>query len=127
MATYINGYSGKIQLGANNLDITDWTLNVNADLPETTNTADAGWQSFILGAKGFEGSFKTFWDSSAVPTGAAGFVAGATGTLTLLVGNTGKSYVGTVFLTQVSIENAPKAAVAFNVTFRGTGSLTYAS
>jgi predicted secreted protein len=125
--SFLNGFSGNIQLGANNLDVTDWTLNVNAEAVDTTNTGDAGWESNILGAKNFDGSFKTFWDSTAVPTGAAGFTAGARGTLTLNVGNSGKSYVGTVQLTQVVIENPVKGAIAFNVTFKGSGALTYAS
>ena len=125
--TFLNGFSGSIQLAVANLDVTDWTLNVNAEAVDTTNTGDAGWESNILGCKSFDGSFKTFWDSTTVPTGAAGFIAGARGTLTLNVGNSGKSYVGSVQLTQVVIENPVKGAVAFNCTFKGTGPLTYAS
>ena len=127
MATFLNGFSGQIQLASGTLQVTDWTLNVNAEAVDTTNTGDAGWESNILGAKSFDGSFKTFWDSSAVPTGAPGFTAGARGTLTLNVGNSGKSYVGTAQLTQVVVENPVKGAVAFNCTFKGSGAITYAS
>jgi hypothetical protein len=93
---------------------------------EVTNL-DAGWESNILGAKSFDGNFKTYWDSGAVPTGAAGWTAGARGTLTLNVGQSGKNYAGNVQLTQVSVENPVKGAVAFNGAFKGSGSLTYAS
>jgi predicted secreted protein len=102
-------------------------LNVTGEAVDTTNTGDAGWESNILGAKAFEGSCKTFWDSAASPTGAPGFVAGARGTITLSVGGSGKSYTGTVQITQITVENPVKGAVAFSFNFKGSGALTYAS
>ena len=125
--TYINGFGGSITFASASLDVESWSLNVSGEAVDTTNTGDAGWESNILGAKSFEGSCKTFWDSVAVPTGAAGFTAGARGTINLSVGNSGKSYSGTVQITQVTIENPVKGAVAFSFNFKGSGPLAYAS
>jgi hypothetical protein len=125
--TFVNGFGGNVQLGSTNLDIDTWSLNVNGEAVDTTNTGDAGWESNILGAKSFDGNFKTYWDSAAIPTGAAGYTAGARATLTLNVGSTGKTYVGTAQLTKVTIENPVKGVVGFSCDFKGSSSLTYAS
>lgn len=125
--TYVNGFGGSVQFAAYTLDVESWSLNVNGEAVDTTNTGDAGWESNILGAKSFEGSCKTYWDSASVPTGIAGLLAGSRGTATFNVGSTGKSYVGSIQLTQITVENPVKGAVAFNLNFKGTGALTYAS
>lgn len=125
--TYLNGFGGTFVLGANTLDVDTWTLNAEGEALDTTNTGDAGWMSNILGAKSWDGSLKTFWDSAAVPTGAAGFTAGARGTVTLNVGGSGKSYSGTIQITKITVENPTKGVVAFNLDFKGSGALTYAS
>jgi predicted secreted protein len=125
--TFVNGFGGTAVFSAATMDVDTWTLSVNGEAVDTTNTGDAGWESNILGAKSFEGSFKTYFDTSAVPTGAAGFTAGARGTITLNVGSSGKTYTGTVQLTQISIENPVKGVVGFSCNFKGSGALTYAS
>lgn len=127
MATYVNGFGGSITFGASpaTLAVESWSLNINAEALDTTNTADSGWESNILGAKSWDGSLKTFWDSSAVPTGTAGFLPGTRATITLPVSGTGKDYTGTCQLTKVGTENAAKGVVTFTVDFKGTGALTY--
>lgn len=125
--TYINGFSGTLTLAAATLDIESWTLTVTGEAVDTTNTGDGGWESNITGAKAWEVSCKTFWDSAAVPTGAAGFTPGTSGTLTLNVGSSGKTYTGSARITQISIENPVKGVVGFSVTLKGNGALTFAS
>ncbi len=125
--SYINGFGGSILFASANLDVESWSLNVSGESVDTTNTGDGGWESNILGAKAFEGSCKTFWDSAAVPTGAAGFVAGARATIALSVGGSGKTYTGSVQITQLTVENPTKGVVAFSFNFKGSGSLTFAS
>ena len=68
-----------------------------------------------------------FWVCAPVPTGTAGFVAGARGTVTFNVGSSGKTYSGSIQLTQISIENPTKGVVGFSFNFKGSGPLTYAS
>lgn len=127
MATYINGFGGTITFGGTpaSLPVESWTLNINAEAIDTTNTADAGWESNILGCKSWDGSLKTFWDTAAVPTGAAGFTPGNRATITLPVGSSGKSYTGTCQLTKIGTENPVKGVVGFSIDFKGSGALTY--
>ncbi len=129
MATYINGFGGDITFGASpaTLSVTDWEMMVNGEALDTTNTGDSGWESNILGAKSFEGSCKAFWDSTAVPTGSANYKAGERGTGTFKVGSSGKTYVGTIQITQTKIANSAKGVVGFDITFKGSGALTQAS
>lgn len=124
---YINGFGGTVTFDGATLPVTEWTLDVNAEAIDTTNTGDSGWESNILGAKSWSGSAKAFWDAATVPTGSSGFVAGDRGTISLPAGSSGKSYTGTAQATQVSVGNPVKGAVTFNFNFKGSGSLTYAT
>jgi predicted secreted protein len=125
--TYVNGFGGSISMQTTTLDVDTWSLNVTGEALDTTNTGDVGWETNILGAKAFEGSVKTYWDSAAVPTGAADFTAGKRATLNLPVSATGKTYTGTAQITSVAIENPTKGVVTFQFNFKGSGVLTYAS
>lgn len=124
---YTNGFGGSAVFASATLLVDSWSLNINAESLDTTNTGDAGWVSNITGAKSAEGSCKAYFDTNAVPTGAAGILPGSSGTLSLNVGATGKTYAFTARITQVSIENPAKGVVAFNVNFVSTGAVTYAS
>lgn len=125
--TYINGFGGSALFASATLDVENWTLSASGEALDTTNSGDAGWESNILGAKAWEGSCKAYWDNAASPTGAAGLLPGSRGTLALSVGGTGKSYGGTVQITQITTENPVKGVVTFSLTFKGSGALTYAS
>lgn len=125
--SYVNGFGGSISFGGVVLDVESWSLTVNGEAVDTTNTGDAGWESNILGARSWEGSCKTFWDAAAVPTGASGFVAGISAALILPVGASGKAYSGVAQITQISIENPVKGVVSFGINFKGNGALTYAA
>lgn len=125
--TFTNGFGGSITFAQATLDVESWDLTITAEALDTTNTGDGGWESNILGCKAWEGSCKTWFDTAAVPTGAAGFIAGARGTFTFPVGESAKVYTGTAQITSIAIENAAKGAVTFNINFKGYGALTYAS
>lgn len=123
MATYINGFGGSATFAAEIMPVENWSLNVNAEALDTTNTADAGWESNITGAKSWEGSAKMFFDSADTPTNT--LVPGSSGTVSLAVGATAKAYAGSCRITQVTIENAAKGVVTVSVSFKGNGALTF--
>jgi predicted secreted protein len=127
MSSFINGFGGSINFNSQDLVVESWSLTVNGEAVDTTNTGDSGWESNILGAKSWEGSCKTYWDSSAIPTGAAGFLPGARATISLSVGSSGKIYTGFCQITQITVENPVKGVVGFNFNFKGSGALTFAS
>lgn len=127
MPSFINGFGGTFVFSAATLNVKKWELKGSGEAVDTTNVGDSGWESNILGAKSWEGSADASWDSAAVPTGAAGFLNGARGTLTLNVGGSGKSYAGTAQITEIGVGNDAKTDVTFTVSFKGSGPLTYAS
>src|SRR5688572_29777341 len=128
MPTYINGFGGNFAVGANTLPIESWSLNVNAEALDTTNTGDAGWESNITGAKSAEGSVKAYWDSAANPmTAPLSILAGSTATAILNIGSSGKSFTVPARITQVTVENPVKGVVPFNFSFKANGSITYPS
>lgn len=129
MATYINGFGGDIQFASTpvTLNVAKWTVNATANTSDTTNTGDGGWESHVLGSKSWTAEVEAYWDSSAVPTATGKFVPGDYATLTLKAGSTAKVYTGTAALTNAVIVNDPKERITFNVSFKGTGALTYAS
>lgn len=121
--TYVNGFGGSVAWASGTVDVESWSLNINAEALDTTNTGDAGWESNILGAKSFDGSCKVFGEGA----NAALFIPGTRGSITFNVGTTGKNYVGTVQLTKATIENSAKGVVTYACDFKGTGPLTFNS
>lgn len=120
--TYISGFGGSVTFNSTTLDVESWSAAVSAEALDTTNTGDAGWESNITGVKKLEGSFKTFWDSATDPY--VTFTAGASSTMTLPFGNSGKSFSFTARLTKVSSENAAKGVCTFECDFISNGAVT---
>lgn len=125
MATYANGFGGSVTVASYTFCVESWSLNGNAEALDTTTTCDSGWETNILGAKSWDGSCKSFWDTASVPTGAtAGLTIGARATFVFAVGSSGKSFTGTAQITKITTENPVKGVVSFSLDFKGSGALT---
>lgn len=127
MATYLNGQSGSVSIASTVLPVESWTSNITCEALDVTTTGSAGWMQFIAGIKGGEVQVKTFWDSSAVPTGTVGVTPGASVSLTLTIGSSGKTITGTALVTSIDHENAAKGVVNFNFSAKFTGTITLPS
>lgn len=121
-SSFINGFGGSISFATHTMVVESWSLTIKADALETTHTGSAGWEEFILGAKGWEGSCKANLDIGNTPT--VNFAAGLTGTLLLPLGGQVSNYTGSALITQVAVENAAKGVVTYNISFKGNGALT---
>lgn len=124
--TYINGFSGTVLCGAHSLDVTEWNCDVEVEILDTTNTGDLGWQSNINGCKKATGTVKTFWDTAAVPTGAANanIQNGTTVTLTLNIGASARTIIVPARVGKITVNNPVKGVVPFEFTFESTGVVT---
>jgi hypothetical protein len=124
--TFINGFSGTVLCAAYALDITEWSCDVEVEILDTTNTGDLGWQTNINGCKKATGSVKTFWDTAAVPTGAANanIQNGTSVTLTLNIGNSGRSIIVPARVGKITVSNPVKGVVPFEFTYESTGVCT---
>jgi Asp-tRNA(Asn)/Glu-tRNA(Gln) amidotransferase A subunit family amidase len=124
--TFINGFSGTVLCGAFVLDVTEWSADVEVEILDTTNTGDLGWQSNINGCKKATGSCKTFWDTATVPTGSSGgaITNGASVTLTLNIGSSGRSIVVPARVGKITVSNPVKGVVPFEFSYESNGVVT---
>lgn len=124
----IIGYAGSVKIGANAVaEISNWKLDISADLPDTTSFSSGGWKTFIAGLKEWSGSAEGNFD----PTDTNGQLAlqnallnGTSVTLNLSVDGTHK-YSGTAYIKKVSPETPVDDKVKISFDFQGSGALTY--
>lgn len=129
--TFWNGFSGTVLVGAFTLDITEWSGDVETEVLDTTNTSNydsgtaLGWQSNINGVSKMSGSVKTYFDSLNIPTGAtAGIKNGASVTLTLNIGGTGKTIICPARISKISVGNNVKQVISFEFSYESNGVVT---
>ena len=124
MATYLAGYEGSVTIASADAHITKWELTDRNGLVETTNTGDAGWESYIAGVSGADLTYDAFFDSTNVPSTAIGLVSGASLAHTLKVGTSGLTFTCTALIESVKYTNEVKGGVSFTVTGKVSGALT---
>ncbi len=121
MAHYA-GKAGGVDTGAGVTGIKSWSIDYTADPLETTDFADAGVKSYVIGGSGWSGSFEGFKDGT--PQG----LAGAAITLTLKETQTGTQvWTGSAFITGVHATTGADGIVSYSYDFQGTGALTVPS
>jgi predicted secreted protein len=114
---HVAGKAGYVDTGSAVSGIKSWTLDYTSDALETTDFADAGVKSYIIGGSGWSGSFEGYKDGA--PQG----LAGASVTLSLYEDNT-YLWTGTAFITGVHATTSHDGIVSYSYDFRGTGALT---
>uniref|UniRef100_A0A6M3KJB4 Putative tail protein n=2 Tax=viral metagenome TaxID=1070528 RepID=A0A6M3KJB4_9ZZZZ len=57
---HLSGKSGYVNTGSVVAGIKSWTLDYTSDALETTDFADAGVKSYIVGGRGWSGSFEGY-------------------------------------------------------------------
>ena len=118
---HVAGKAGQVDTGTAVSGIKSWTIDYTSDPLETTDFADAGVKSYIIGGSGWSGSFEGYKDGA--PQG----LAGASITLTLYEVAAGTNWTGTAFITGVSATASHDGIVSYSYTFQGTGALTVAA
>ena len=122
--TRLNG--GKATFGAVDLDVTSWSLSLKNRLCETTSSASSGLATWQAGVSEGDGTFECLWDSTAIPDTDTGLTRGASGTLKLYAGDSGKFYSATVLVESlnVKVNNLGGDVVKADVGFKISGTLT---
>ena len=62
---HISGKAGSVDTGSAVSGIKSWTLDYTSDALESTDFADAGIKSYIVGGKGWSGTFEGYKDGVA--------------------------------------------------------------
>ena len=115
--SHVAGKNGYVDTGSAVSGIKSWTLDYNSDALETTDFADAGVKSYIIGGSGWSGTFEGYKD------GAPQALAGAAVTLSLYEDAT-HLWTGSAFITGISASTSADGIVSYSYSYQGTGSLT---
>ena len=104
--------------------IKSWTLDYTADVLETTDFADIGVKSYIIGGSGWSGSFEGFKDAAPL-----GLTTGGTAIDLKLWEETGaaKSWSGKAWITGIHTNTSNDGIVTYAYDFQGTAGLTVSS
>jgi len=114
-------YLDDIRAAKNIAGINTWTLDYTSDALETTDFADAGVKSYIIGGSGWTGTFAGYKDGVPLSIGEQfGIELAESATTTQM-------WLGTIFITNVTPSVGHDGIVSYSYTFQGTGSLETAS
>lgn len=122
---HISGKAGQVMLAtAGVTGIKSWTLDYTADMLETTDFADAGVKSYVVGGSGWSGSFEGLKNTTpiALATSDTPIDAEFQEIASVATGRVAK-WTGGIFITGVSASTANDGIVTYSYTFQGTGAL----
>jgi len=124
MGTHISGKAGSVASPTTVAGIKSWTLDYTVDTLETTDFADAGVRSYIVGCSGWSGSFEGFKDAApqALTTGTS-----AVNVQLLESATSNQHWYGNAFITGVHASASFDGIVTYSYDFQGTGALHVAS
>lgn len=116
---FITGAGGSIMVGATTLCVVEWSIKLDAPTVDTTNTCDliAGiaYNSFINAPISVTGSVKSYFDSANNPFTTPLVTLGATVTLVLNVGLSGKSWTIPARISTINQVNNVKNVVTYDL------------
>ncbi len=120
---HISGISGEVQVAsATATGIRNWSLDYTKDTIESTDFADAGVKSYIIGGSGWSGSFDGYKDGIAL------VLSTATALLSLKEGTTtGQVWTGAAYITGFHDVTVQDGIITYSYDFQGTGALTPAT
>ncbi|AWM39781.1 Phage major tail protein 2 [Gemmata obscuriglobus] len=120
------GMGGGVTAGSTECPVTEWTINVNNDTQDVTDTGSGGWQAMLAGVNSAETTFTAFW-GGAVSVLSTLFAIGTTVPITLTVGTGGGVFAGSFVIKTFSVKNNAKTPVEFSCTGTSTGAVTMPS
>jgi len=120
MSVHIAGKAGYVNTGSLVAGIKSWTLDYTSDALETTDFADAGVKSYIVGGKGWSGSFEGYKEGVAqILT----VIASSPVTLSLYE-DAVTFWTGSAIITGVHATTAHDGIVSYSYDFVGIAGLT---
>ena len=124
----IAGKGGSAKISANTIaEVASWSLDISADMLDSTALGD-DWREYVAGLNGATGSIEVKWD---VPNDTNGQTAlqnailnSTTIALNLYVNST-NYYAGTVYISNLSVEDPVEDLVTATFDAQFTGAVTY--
>jgi hypothetical protein len=122
---FVRGNGGQALFGANTLKVITWQGSFRNRLAETTNSGTNGLATWFPTVSEGDGSMECLLDDTELPDTDFGMTRGASGTLRLDLGNSGKFYTGTALIEDLVMKvNNVQDVVKFDVRFKYSGTLT---
>jgi hypothetical protein len=119
---HILGSNGSVLATATATGIKSWTLDYTQELIDSTDFADAGVRSYIMGVKDWGGSFEGYKDGVPLSLSTAGLTIQLRESTT-----TGAVYTGTGYITGFHANVAWDGIVTYSYDFVGVGTLSIAT
>ncbi len=117
MAHYA-GTAGQVDAASNVTGVKSWTLDYTVDTLETTDFADAGIKTYVIGGSGWSGTFEGLKDGAPLP------IAGTSVAIALKeTQDTSRKWTGNAFITGIHANTASDGIVTYSYDFQGTGAL----
>jgi len=121
--TVVAGYSGNITWSNKDTRAKGWTLDLGADVLDTTDFDSAGWRNALAGLKGWTGTVDCNMDSTAINPSTVGAAASA---IKLYIDAT-TYFVGDAFITGWSPSITVDGLEGISLSFQGTSDLKLSS
>jgi len=119
---HVAGKAGQVDAASEVAGIKSWTLDYTADTLETTDFADVGVKTYVIGGSGWSGSFEGFKDGAPLP------IAGAAVTIKLYESQTANQFwTGSALIVGIHPNTPGDGIVGYAYDFQGTGALTVAA
>ncbi len=115
---HLSGKDGNVSTGTAVSGIKSWTLDYVTDVLETTDFADAGVKTYIVGCSGWSGSFEGFKEG-------APQTQGASVSLQLREHSTTTYWSGTALITGTHASDSHDGIVSVAYDFQGNGALNH--
>jgi len=115
---HLSGKDGSVDTGSAVSGIKSWTLDYTTDALETTDFADAGVKSYIVGGSGWSGSFEGYKEG-------APQTEGSSVSLQLNEYSTTTYWSGTALITGTHVTTSHDGVVSVSYNFQGTGALEH--
>jgi hypothetical protein len=129
MGKAVTGFDGTVVSGSNDMNVTAFSIDIEAAAINTMNTSDAGWEDEIDGPKKVSGSFDFNYDPTNSPFASVANLLPGSGTYPTLTlkATTGQVYTGLARVSKLSLKSDVKDAKKFTATFTSKGAWTFPS
>lgn len=122
---FVRGNGGTLIFSSNTFKVISWNLSLRNRLAETTNSATSGLATWFATVSEADGSAECLLDDTELPDTDFGMTRGASATLRLDLGNSGKFYTGTALIEDLVLKvNNIQDVVKYDVRFKYSGTLT---
>lgn len=123
------GMGGDLTFNSVAVHVTEWSIAVNNEVQDVTDTGSAGWQEMIAGINKATINATCFWNLTGTElstTFAIGTIHAATAQVgpTPGGGGTAQTFTGNFIVSDFNVKNNAKTPIEFTVTLQSTGEVT---